>query len=147
MCPKTINKALLLEEGIWKFELSWTAVDQSKYSGQRIKVIICFGYFRHFGHPAFKNIKLWSWFAEVFHIITNNIHQFILILHKAAKNFRTYCINKDRTMILSWLIPSLCEDQLKNSQSPIKITLRCLTIFSLDIVFHQHSVCFQKWEQ
>ena len=66
------------------------------------------------------------------------------LLHKAAKNFRTYCINKDRTMILSWLIPGLCEDQLKNSQAPIKITLRCLTIFSLDIVFHQHSVCFQK---
>jgi len=26
MCPETINKALLLQEGIWKFELSWTAV-------------------------------------------------------------------------------------------------------------------------
>ena len=26
MCPITINKALLLQEGILKFELSWTAV-------------------------------------------------------------------------------------------------------------------------
>jgi len=27
MCPITINKALLLQEGILKFELSWTAVN------------------------------------------------------------------------------------------------------------------------
>ena len=27
MCPITINKALLLQEGILKFEISWTAVD------------------------------------------------------------------------------------------------------------------------
>ena len=26
MCPITINKALLLQEGILRFELSWTAV-------------------------------------------------------------------------------------------------------------------------
>ena len=28
MCPITINKALLLQEGILKFELSWTAVNK-----------------------------------------------------------------------------------------------------------------------
>ena len=26
MRPKTINKALLLQEGVWEIELSWTAV-------------------------------------------------------------------------------------------------------------------------
>lgn len=30
MCPITINKALLLQEGILKFELSWTAVMYSE---------------------------------------------------------------------------------------------------------------------
>ncbi len=30
MCPITINKALLLQEGILKFELSWTAVIAKK---------------------------------------------------------------------------------------------------------------------
>jgi len=39
MCPETINKALLLQEGIWKFELSWTAVHSNIHS-YRYKLII-----------------------------------------------------------------------------------------------------------
>ena len=31
MCPITINKALLLQEGILRFELSWTAVSYIIY--------------------------------------------------------------------------------------------------------------------
>ena len=36
MCPITINKALLLQEGILKFELSWTAVAESVLSDPEI---------------------------------------------------------------------------------------------------------------
>ena len=35
MCPITINKALLLQEGILKFELSWTAVIFNKIFGNK----------------------------------------------------------------------------------------------------------------
>lgn len=34
MCPITINKALLLQEGILKFELSWTAVTSEAFRQQ-----------------------------------------------------------------------------------------------------------------
>ena len=34
MCPITINKALLLQEGILRFELSWTAVPWNNYAAQ-----------------------------------------------------------------------------------------------------------------
>ena len=44
MCPKTINKALLLEEGIWKFELSWTAVKPKKITTSIINEAISYDF-------------------------------------------------------------------------------------------------------